>query len=112
MKARLLGFALLITACSPATKAAQPNPQAPTTVKIENDNVQDMDVFVLSNGLRMRLGLVSGGHTEVFTLPATVVTGSSQVRFELRPIAGGARPRTETITVMPGDQVVLMIPPS
>ena len=69
MKTRLLGLALLITACSPATKASQPNPQTATTVKIENDNVQDMDVFVLSNGLRMRLGLVSGGHTEVFTLP-------------------------------------------
>ena len=111
MKARLLGFALLITACSPATKGTQPQPQAATTVKVENDNVLDMDVFVLSNSLRMRLGLVSGGHTEVFTLPATVVNVSSQVRFELRPIGGGARPRTETITVMPGDQVVLMIPP-
>jgi hypothetical protein len=55
--------------------------------------------------------MVSGGHTEVLTIPAAFVHVSTDLRFETRPIGSQAGPRTETITVSPGDQVTLMIPP-
>src|ERR1041385_5279525 len=104
MRSGLLALALMAAACADRGSTAQLDPNAPTTVKVENDNVLD-------GGQRFRLGMVSGGHTEVLTIPAAFVHVSTDLRFETRPIGSQAGPRTETITVSPGDQVTLMIPP-
>lgn len=114
MNNRLLALALLAAGCGHAGKAAAPSPPAPraaTTVKVDNQNFLDMDIYVLSDGARFRLGMVRGLSTEVFTIPDDIVRISPQVRFELHPIGGRANPRTETITVMPGDHLELTIPP-
>lgn len=114
MKSRVLALALLAAACSHAaqsTPATTPATEAATTVKVVNDNVLDMSVFVLSNGQRFRLGSVNGGHTEVFTLPRAIVHYSTELRFEIRSIGNGTIDRTETMVMSPGDQVTMMIPP-
>lgn len=114
MKARLLALALLTAACGPrgGARSEEPEPHARTSVKVENQGFQDFDVYVLSDAGRVRLGMVRGFSTEEFTVPDDIVRISPQVRFELHPIGGRANPRTETITVLPGDQVELVIPPS
>jgi len=56
--------------------------------------------------------MVSASGSQVFTLPADIVRSSPQLRFELHPIGGRGNPRTETISVQPGDQLELTIPPS
>ncbi|HTI05559.1 MAG TPA: hypothetical protein VL549_09600 [Gemmatimonadales bacterium] len=105
-------LALVSAACAHPGGTAQLDPNAATTVKVTNDNVLDMNVYVLSSsGSRFRLGMVSGGHTEVFTVPAALIHGPTDLRFQTRSIGSQAGPRTETITVSPGDQVVLLIPP-
>jgi len=109
-----LGGALLAAACSRVARSAPPITPATepaTTVKVVNDNVLDMNVFVVSSGQRFRLGSVNGGHTEVFTLPRAIVHYSTQLVFEIRSIGNASVERTETMTVSPGDQVTLMIPP-
>ena len=88
----------------------QPQTQA-TTVKVENQSIDDMDIYVLGAGTRLRLGMVRGNSTEVLTIPDDIVRISPQVRFLLHPI-GGMNERTETISVMPGDQIQMTIPPS
>src|ERR1041385_9431330 len=98
MRSGLLALALAAAACAHPGSTAQLDPNAPTTVKVENDNVLDMNVYVLSGGQRFRLGMVSGGHTEVLTIPAAFVHVSTDLRFETRPIGSQAGPRTETIT--------------
>lgn len=117
MKATLIALALLSTACSHRSQSAssEPTPEqqdAQTTVKVENQNFSDMDVFVWSSATRVRLGMVSGMTTTVFTIPPDIVKISPQVRFELHPIGARRNPISETITVMPGDQVKLTIPPN
>ena len=117
MKATLIALALLSAACSHRTQSAssEPTPEqqdAQTTVKVENQNFSDMDVFVRTSGTRVRLGMVSGMSSTVFTIPADIVRISPQVQFELHPIGGNRNPISETITVMPGDQVKLTIPPN
>jgi len=109
-----LAGALLAAACSHAARSAPPTTPATepaTTVKVVNDNVLDMTVFVVSSGQRFRLGSVNGGHTEVFTLPRATVHYSTQLVFEIRSIGNAAVERTETMTVSPGDAITLMIPP-
>jgi hypothetical protein len=116
MRGALFALALLSAGCSHAVKSGPPEPQSETTVRVENQNFLDMDVFVVQHGMRIRLGRAASISTQVFTIPANLVRGSTQLQFELRPIGGGGvrggNPRTETIPVQPGDQVVLMIPPS
>lgn len=91
-------------------RETQPQAQV-TTVRVENQSIDDMDIYVLGAGTRVRLGMVRGNSTEVLTIPDDVVRISPQVRFLLHPI-GGRNERTETITVMPGDQIQMTIPPS
>ncbi len=114
MKSRVLTLALLAAACNHAARSTPPTipaTDAATTVKVVNDNVLDMNVFVLSNGQRFRLGSVNGGHTEVFTLPRAIVHYSTDLQFEIRSIGNASIDRTETMVVSPGDQVTMMIPP-
>src|SRR5712671_1108694 len=102
MKARFFAVALLAVACSRAARPASsttPATEAATTVKVVNDNVIDMNVFVVSSGQRFRLGSVNGGHTEVFTLPRAIVHYSTQLLFEIRSIGNASADRTETMTV-------------
>ena len=114
MNARFLALVMLAAACSHAARSAPPTTpttEPATTVKVVNDNVLDMNVFVVSSGQRFRLGSVNGGHTEVMTLPRAIVHYSTQLVFEIRSIGNGAVERTERMTVSPGDAVTLMIPP-
>lgn len=111
MRGTLFALALLSAGCSQAVKSGPPEPQAETTLKVQNQNFLDMNVFVLQGGQRIRLGTVAGLSTQVLTIPAYIVRGSPQLRFEVDPIGGRGYPRTETISVRPGDEVVLTIPP-
>jgi hypothetical protein len=106
----LFALALLSAGCSYAAKSGPPEPQAQTTLKVQNHNFLDMNVFVLQSGRRIRLGMVAGLSTQVFTIPAYIVP-SSPLRFEFHPIGGRSNPRTEMIPVQPGDEVQLTIPP-
>jgi hypothetical protein len=114
MTLRYLGLVLLTVGCSRAARSAPsttPATEPATTVKVVNDNVLDMNVFVVSSGQRFRLGSVNGGHTEIFTLPRAIVHYSTQLRFEIRSIGNASADQTETMTVSPGDGITLMIPP-
>jgi len=112
MKGRLLVLALLSAGCAHhAASSSAPEPQQKTTVQVKNQNFSDMNVFVRGAGQRIRLGFVTGLSTQTFTIPADIVRVSPQLQFEIHPIGSNRNPISETITVIPGDQVTLTIPP-
>src|SRR3989442_593471 len=111
MRGALLALALLSAGCSQALKPRPSEPQPQTTLKVDNQNFLDMVVYVLRAGQRIRLGTVTGLSSQVFTIPPDIVRSSPQLQFELHPIGGRGNPRSETISVQPGDEVVLTIPP-
>lgn len=115
MKATFVALALVAAACShragQASSEPTPDQNVKTSVKVENQNFADMNVYVVSSAGRVRLGLVTGMSSQVFEIPADIVRLSPQVRFELHPIGSRRNPISETITVMPGDMVQLTIPP-
>ena len=108
---RFLALALLAAACTHGANQSPPEPQPRTTVRVRNQNFSDMNVFILGAGQRIRLGFVTGLSSQVFTLPADIVRISPQLQFEIHPIGTNRNPISETITVMPGDQITLTIPP-
>jgi hypothetical protein len=111
MRGAFLALALLTAACGHAAQSRTPEPGPKTTVKVQNQNFLDMVVYVLSGGQRIRLGTVGGLSMQILTLPDYIVRGSGQLQFELHPIGGRANPRSETISVRPGDEVELTVPP-
>ncbi len=110
MRNALVVLALLSAGCGRAVRSA-PDPQAETTVRVENRNFLDMNVYIVHQSQRIRLGMVTGLSTQVFTIPGYIVRGSGQLQFELHPIGGRGNPRTESISVQPGDEVNLIISP-
>jgi hypothetical protein len=104
----LLGAAL--AACARGRREPAPA-DARTTLSVENRNFSDMTIYVVRGGQRVRLGLATGNSTTTLVIPSALLSGITALRFIADPIGGRASPVTEEITVTPGDQVGMFIPP-
>ena len=82
-----------------------------TTIEVQNEDFNDMTIYVLSSGARTRLGIAPGNKTTVLTIPEYLIQGVSFMRFVANPLAGNHTPVTEEIDVNPGDQLVMIILP-
>jgi hypothetical protein len=102
-------FLVSASACYSRTKVASEQPA--TTLKVQNDALLDMSVYVLREGQRMRLGTATAHAATVMTIPPAVFFGPTALQFEADPIGASRKPVTEEITVSPGDEVTLLIPP-
>jgi hypothetical protein len=110
---RPLPFLLLLAACSHGGGSSRVTPEtgAAATVEVQNQGFADMTIYVLSQGVRVRLGLATGHSASRFPIPAYVLEGNRLVRFQADPIGGTREPVNEEIAVDPGDTVDLTIPP-
>ena len=111
---KLLGVAALcaiFAACASMGKQ-QPSTENPTTLVVDNRNVLDMNIYIVRDGgQRIRVGTATGLTKTKLTIPRGVVLGSTTVRFLADPIGSTRGPISEEITMMPGDEVGLMLPP-
>ena len=97
------------------TSGAAPNADsgpATTTIDVQNNDFNDMTVYVVANGQRTRLGIAPGLKTTVLTIPRYLVFNGSTLRFVGDPIGGNRTPVSEEIDVSPGDQLVMVINPA
>lgn len=104
----MLGLALAACGGSKSRSAA---PQPRTSVRVENQGFADMTVYAIRSGQRVRLGIATGNSTTTFTIPPNLIFGATPLRFLADPIGGRGTPVSDEITVQPGDQVRLVIPP-
>ena len=114
MRIKPIAFALLlagVAACNTLTHGSGTTPQNPPTIlQVDNQGFQDMDVYAVRLGQRVRLGLATGIHKTTFTIPSSLVSGLTPIRFVADPI-GGRRPSvSQEVTVAPGDTVLMTIP--
>ncbi|HEY2898788.1 MAG TPA: hypothetical protein VGJ12_16730 [Gemmatimonadaceae bacterium] len=82
-----------------------------TTIDVQNEDFNDMTVYVLANGARTRLGIAPGNKTTVLTIPAYLLDGVPVMRFVADPIGGNRTPVSEEVNVNPGDELVMVIQP-
>ncbi len=95
---------------SAASESGRP---ARTVVRVENLGFPDMTIYVIRGGSqRIRLGLAGGNRTTVLQIPSYLVTFPTPLRFLADPVGGNRAPVSDEITVNPGDEVVITIPPS
>jgi len=104
-------FGLAVAACGGSKSRSAPIPQPRTTVRVENQGFADMTIYAIRSGQRVRLGQASGNSTTTFTIPANLIFGATPLRFLADPIGGRGTPISDEITVQPGDQVRLVLPP-
>jgi hypothetical protein len=115
MKIESICLALLLAgagACGPFRHGSDTTAQsAPTTLVVDNQGFVDMNIYVLRNSQRLRIGTATGNQKTTLTIPPSLLTGITTLRFIADPI-GGTRPSvSQEISVVPGDTVGLMIPP-
>jgi hypothetical protein len=115
MKIKLIAFVLFvaaIAACSTFSRGSGTADQSqPTVLQVENLGFQDMDVYAVRSSQRVRLGLATGNSKTNLTIPPTLVSGPTTLRFVADPIGGRRASVSQEITVAPGDTVVMTIPP-
>lgn len=109
-RALLSLFAVAALACGGQGGPREPQPR--TTLEVDNQASLDMTIYVLrSGGGRERLG-TSTAHTRMtFTIPERLMFGLTPLRFQADPIGANRAPVSQEITVSPGDNVRLIIPP-
>jgi hypothetical protein len=86
------------------------NQNQPTVLQVDNQGFIDMDVFTLRSSQRVRLGTAPGASKSNFTIPPSLVSGLTPLRFIADPIGGRRASVSQEITVAPGDTVVMTIP--
>jgi hypothetical protein len=115
MKIPTIAFALLLfgaTACKTFSHGSAMPDQNPTVVQVDNQGFLDMTLYAVRGGQRVRLGIATGNSKTSFTIPPSLVTGLTPLRFIADPIGGSRASVSMEITVAPSDTVVLTIPPS
>lgn len=88
-------------------------PEGYGVVRVENQNIRDMRIYVRpgAGGARFRLGTANGLETTTLKIPKTMVTGVTELTFEITPLGGGGSQFSEKITVGQGEEIILRIPP-
>ena len=104
----LLCAALIVTAaCSSHRRraATDSGPPPDVTLQVTNHNFLDVTVFVLHDGQRLRIGLVTGSTTQLFVLPGRMVALSHELALLGDVVGSPDFARTETIIVRPGQRI-------
>lgn len=73
---------------------AQPDPLgegvgAVIPVQVQNDNMQDVNVYVVHGGLRSRVGIAGAASATTFVFPARYSAGAVTVQLLAVPLIGG-----------------------
>lgn len=115
MRIRSIAFALLllgVAACNAFSRSGSPDQNQPTVVQVNNQGFPDMTVYAVRSSQRVRLGIAPGNSKTTFTIPSSLISGLTSLRFIADPIGGRRNSVSEEITVAPGDTVGLTIPPA
>ena len=107
----LVAGSVSMSACGGARQGPRGS-DPPTMLQVDNQRFLDMNIYlVTSGGARIRLGTATGNSSTTLRIPATYVFGGSELRFLADPIGAASTPVSQSITVFPGDNVKLIIPP-
>ena len=76
-----------------------------STVHIENHHWGDVDVFLLHNGQRTRLGMVTATTDQTFTIRSRLIGSAAQMQLEAHAIGMSGVLDSETMAYRPGMQI-------
>src|SRR3954462_1526027 len=106
-----VALSTLAAGCSRNNPDPNAEPAPVTRLRVQNQAFLDMTIYLYRGPQRMRLGVANGNSTTRFTIPASMIFGATPLRFQADPIGSSRNSISEEVTVNPGDEVTLMIPP-
>jgi len=113
MHGMMAALVLMASGCAPAVhRAFERNPNAvrqETEVRVDNRNWADVTVYLLQGEMRARLGSVTSMGSQTFSIPAAMLSGTSDVRLYIQALGSRANHRTDRIMLTPGQTVELTI---
>ncbi len=86
-RATFLALTVAALVAVPAAAQTAPEERSETTVRVINNNWDDVTVYATRDGYRHRLGKVTSFTSRVFTLPPTFLIWSGELRLIADPIA-------------------------
>ncbi len=94
-------------ACAPMTKTSGADALGgdQSELVVENNNWQDMALYVLKNGTRWRIGSVPSLGKGRFHLSNAMIGGNGEIQLVADPLGSSRRFVTERIVVLPGQHV-------
>ncbi len=98
---------MLLSACG-STKEQTGEPGA--TVRVTNRNWLSMEIYVVGQSQRVRLGRVGAGKSKQLTIPAHLLSGATPLRFEMESSGPQRDVLSEEFIVAPGEEIILVIP--
>lgn len=111
LRAGLIALLVLSSACgaSHSTPASGPEPSSDEiAVQIDNQNFNDMEIYVVRNGSRWLLGQAGGLSRTSLTIK-NAVRGDGRVRLLADPIGGNRTITTPMLVVPPGQRILWTI---
>jgi hypothetical protein len=106
----VLVVALLAVGSCVRRPAGAVDPRGDATLRVENRGLPDMTIYVVNQSQRIRLGMAPGLTITMLRIPGDLVRGGT-VRFLADPVGSARAPVGEEISIFPGDEIVLIIPP-
>jgi hypothetical protein len=107
-------LAATLASCShnPPPAAPQPGtPAANVVVSVQNQNLNDVDVFVNVNGVPQRLGTVTSQASSSFEVNWDQIGPSGRFSVIVSPIGSGGRYGSGALAIAPGSQVAVNVAP-
>jgi hypothetical protein len=89
----------------PASEQEGKAPSGETVVQIDNQNFNDMSIYLLDEGNRVFLGAVNGLSTGTLAIPRAAGSSSFRVRLLADPIGSSIPITTPSLSVGPGQTV-------
>lgn len=109
----LIGAVALATAfCSRTPDPETSGPDGQTTLVVENQSTLQVTIYVRRDAQRQRMGDASALSTTRLRIPDNLIFGPTSLRFEVDPLGSRQSPISQEITVSPGEEVVLVVPPT
>jgi outer membrane lipoprotein SlyB len=103
--------ALALAGCSQNQADTGIIPNQPTILRVDNQSFNDMRIYVVQGGQRIRVGTANGKNISSFKLPKSVISGFTTIRVQAVPIGANGSSISEEISITPGDELELMITP-
>lgn len=114
--------ALAVSACAQAGQSTSTGDVVPAdsvpnetfgTLRVDNQAFSDMTIYVIEpSGQRSRIGTATGNTITTLRIPSRLLGGARALRFQADPIGGTQTPISQEVTVIPGEVVILTIPPN
>ena len=111
-RVRALGVALVILSAACGGRATLESGDSATVLEVVNRATLDMNIYAVSDaGARERLGTATSLQTTRFEIPQRLVAPALNLRFQADPVGSTQTHFSDQVPVVPGDVVVLEIPP-